>query len=281
MHFLDSILDKKLELIDGIYCGAVPQDSGQETELEFRKKIAELHFDDYLDEISHHHSIPVMDKEIEKFLTNIPQNGVIVDVGGCWGWHWRNLDKLRPDVKVIIIDFVKENFTHAKKLVRSELLGNQIFLIHGDATQLPFKDNIFDGYWTVQTLQHVPTFSKAIEESFRVLKESGVFINYSLNNQKLIHFIKKIFGKNYHVKGQVDSTYYLERFSPEQLKIIQKIYNKKPVIEYNEVIFKPSIGLQSPGKLNSFLGKIDKSLTNSLTGFGFARQVSCFVSRSH
>ena len=44
---------------------------------------------------------------------------------------------------MVIIDFVRKNLTHSINLL-SELINNQIVLVHGDATQLPFPDNTFD-----------------------------------------------------------------------------------------------------------------------------------------
>ena len=43
----------------------------------------------------------------------------------------------RPDVSVVIIDFVRQNLIHAKNVLGS-LIGNQVALLHGDATSLPF-----------------------------------------------------------------------------------------------------------------------------------------------
>lgn len=45
---------------------------GQDAELEFRESVASQNYQDYLDEISNHHSIPVMDKEVNLYLKKIP-----------------------------------------------------------------------------------------------------------------------------------------------------------------------------------------------------------------
>ena len=127
--------------------------------------VASKNYDNYLYSVSKSHSIPVMDHEVEKFLKKMPEKSIILDIGGCWGWHWRKIKISRPDVKIIIIDFVRSNLIHAKNVL-GELIGSQIELVHADATNLPFKINNtfkgFNGIWTVQTLQHIPNFSKAI-----------------------------------------------------------------------------------------------------------------------
>jgi ubiquinone/menaquinone biosynthesis C-methylase UbiE len=158
---------------DGIY-GSNFSNTGQEEEIELREAVANVEYDDYLDEISHHHSIPVMDKEINRVLSNLPQDAIILDIGGCWGWHWRNISQIRSDVTVIIVDFVRSNLIHANTLLGS-LINDQIYLVYGNATSLPFKDDNFNLVWTVQTFQHIPDFESAVLESHRVLRGGGVY----------------------------------------------------------------------------------------------------------
>ena len=59
--------DITLKKEDGIY-GDVTDYGEQELEVITREKVASNHFDYYLHEISKHHSIPVMDNEIIRFL---------------------------------------------------------------------------------------------------------------------------------------------------------------------------------------------------------------------
>ena len=115
----------------------------QEEEIKLRESVASADYEDYLAEIANHHSIPVMDNEVISFLKEIPPNGIVVDVGGCWGWHWRELNTIRPDVTVIIVDFIRANLKHAINILGGEINKN-IFLVHGDATQLPFPDFSFE-----------------------------------------------------------------------------------------------------------------------------------------
>lgn len=275
---IQSALDKLTIDSNGIYSYQF-SNKLQEDEIKMRKGVANESYTDYLYEISCHHSVPVMDNEIENFLQYIPSNGVIIDVGGCWGWHWRNLKKLRPDVKVVIVDLIKENLFHAKNLLKDNLNQN-IFLVHGDATSLKFPSEFFDGYWTVQTLQHIPNFEDIIKEAHRVLKPSGVFANYSLCNSKLVQYIFQLFGKKYHISGAVAGNFYLSRANKEQKEIIEHIFNSSVKERFTEILFKPEFKITLPGKLNSFLGKIDIFLSN----FGpilklFARQHSFHINK--
>ena len=104
---------------DGIYLTEIISENKiQDDERELRVRVSSVTYDNYLDVISKNHSIPVMDYEVDVFLKKMPQGAVILDIGGCWGWHWRRIGKSRPDISILIIDFVKSNLTHALNVVK-------------------------------------------------------------------------------------------------------------------------------------------------------------------
>jgi len=246
---------------DGIYSSEFAN-TRQEKEIALRENVAADHYDDYLAAISRYHSIPVMDWEVSRALGKLSENVIILDVGGCWGWHWRKIAQNRPDIKVVIIDFIRQNLIHAQALL-GELLHDQIFLVHGDATQLPFPDDTFDLVWTVQTLQHIPNFESAVQESHRVLTVGGTFINYSFNRALLIEFIFKLFRKKYHIKGH-NVTMYLALASNEQKQIIEYIFGNEVYSRFTEILFHPDIKFSLTGKENNLLGRLDAWLGGSL-----------------
>jgi ubiquinone/menaquinone biosynthesis C-methylase UbiE len=252
--------------VDGIYCTDYIPNNDQPEEIALRLKVAEEHGDDYFHSISLNHSIPVMDFEVDRFLKKIPYGGIILDVGGCWGWHWRRLIKNRPDVSIVIIDFVKANLLHAKKLLVG-LHQDKTALLHADATSLPFILNErfygFDGVWSVQTFQHIPSFEKAINEVFRVLRPGGYFINYSLNYQPHIGWIKRLFGKRYLKSGFIENSFWLARASDEQKEKIEFIFSCQSTDRWTEILFSPELHFTSPGKQQSFLGYLDRLLSNN------------------
>jgi ubiquinone/menaquinone biosynthesis C-methylase UbiE len=277
--------DKRTEILssltigdDGIY-GYSFDNKGQEEEIKLRESVADHKYDNYLAEISKHHSVPVMDNEVARFLREIPSNGSIIDVGGCWGWHWRNIQKIRPDIKVYIVDFIRNNLIHAKNVLGNSV-GKNIFLIHGDATNLVFDDEVFDGYWSVQTLQHIPNFETAIKEAFRILKNGGAFANYSLNTQWPIKLIYRLFGKGYHESGNIPGSFYLARASATQVEIIGSVFDDNVNKRYSEILFSPELKMTLAGRNNSILGVIDIHLSNNLGLLsGLARQQSYHVKK--
>ena len=74
-------------------------------------------YDDYLEAVAQSHSIPVMDREVTRFLATQRRDALLLDIGGCWGWHWRRIGETRRDVGVVVVDFVRGNLAHAKRVL--------------------------------------------------------------------------------------------------------------------------------------------------------------------
>lgn len=248
----------------GIYSAYMPSFSqDQQAEQELREVVAAQQYENYLAAIAHHHSIPVMDHEVDRFLARMPLGALILDIGGCWGWHWRRLATTRPDVGVLIIDFVRTNLSHAQKVL-GPLVGTQVALMHADATSLPFPDvddafTGFDGVWTVQTFQHIPDFTRACREVYRVLKLGGIFINYSLHTTPLNRKVYRLLGKTFHTEGMVKNAFHLTRANDNQLQIIEAIFGGV-IDRYTECLFHPDLKLTFTGRLGSLIGELDACL---------------------
>lgn len=263
---------------NGIY-GSLPGVSvDQSIEIELRERVAAEHYDNHLDAISCSHSISVMDCEVDRFLDKMPQGALILDIGGCWGWHWRRLARTRPDVSILIIDFVRSNLAHARSVL-GELVGCQVALMHADATALPFTVDPnfegFDGVWTVQALQHIPCFDKAVSEAYRVLKRGGVFANYSLNVQPPIHWLYQLLGRRYIIEGNAEGEFWLERASKKQKECLETVFGSSVSERWSEILYSPELHFPAPGREGSLLGKFDALLSNNIGFLGWlARQRS-------
>jgi ubiquinone/menaquinone biosynthesis C-methylase UbiE len=241
--------------------GKVKSTISQNIELAKRKKITQLYSSNYLQHIAEHHSIPVMDYEVSSLLKKIPKNSIICDIGGCWGWHWRNISLQRPDVKIVIIDLVYENLLIAKKIIKKNI-NKQIFLVNDDCSELRINKEIFNIVWTVQTLQHIPKYHKTIKRIFKIIKKGGHLYNYNLNINYLIKIIYKFFNKKYLIKDY-NNDFYLERSNINQKKIIEKIFKNYAISRYTELLFHPDLKIKT-GSINNIIGKIDALLSGSL-----------------
>lgn len=270
MHqVLESVINRHgfLQGTDGVYSAPILASDSQLHERVIRERDAAKTYKNYLATTACNHSIPVMDKEVRLFLSKVPKNGLILDIGGCWGWHWRSLVAIRPDVSVLIIDFVRGNLTHAQQLLGS-LIGTQVALLQADATALPFlnagEDGFFgfDAIWSVQAIQHIPNFSLACTEAKRVLKRDGLFVNYSLHITPFNRMIYCIAGKKFHIEGFRDESYYLARATDQQRNLLTAIYGTKISERYTECLFHPDLKMTGSGRIGSFIGMLDSILSD-------------------
>jgi ubiquinone/menaquinone biosynthesis C-methylase UbiE len=262
---------------DGCIYGKIKSPTSQKKEFKNRRKVAKSYNQNFYNHISDHHSIQVMDREIANLLEKIPKNSIICDIGGCWGWHWRNISLQRPDINIVIIDLVYENLLIAKKLLKKKI-NKQIHLVNDDICKLKIKKKIFDTVWTVQTLQHIPKYSKAIKNIYKIIKEDGYLYNYNLNINYVVRIIYKLFNKEYLIKGY-NNDFYLERSNKKQKKIIKKIFKNKITTRYTELLFHPDLKIKT-GTINNLFGKIDTFLSGSLIFKKiFARQEAFIVKK--
>lgn len=260
----------------GIWCAEIRAE-GQESELELRKAVAANTDHDLLEAVALHHSVSVMDAEVRRVLAlYVPTGGIIVDVGGCWGWHWRHLARERPDVSVLIVDFLKENLLHAKRMLGAQV-GRSVHLIHGDATCLPFPDESVDLFWSVQVLQHIPDFQRAVAQGRRVLRPGGWFVNYSLNRACLAECIYKLFGKDYVVAGRT-AQFWLARATPAQRSVVADIFEGEVRQRFSEILFQPNFRLRT-GREGALLGKLDALLSSSSSVWACVARQRSFEAR--
>lgn len=254
--------------------GSINFSKVQSKEFNLRKMVAKEFFSkDYLKTISQHHSIQVMDREVDNLLLILPKNSIICDIGGSWGWHWRKIAKKRPDVKVVIIDFIYENLLIAKKILKN-LVNKQVFLINDDCCKIKFEKNVFDAVWTVQTLQHVKNYKLIVSIIYKILKKDGYFFNYNLNINHTIKLIYKVFKKKYLIKGY-NNSFYLERSNQNQKSIIKKKFKKNIDTRYTELLFHPDLKIFT-GSENNFIGKIDTYLSGNFFLKKIIARQECF-----
>jgi len=263
---LNSYLKNYTRDSDGIYIADF-EIVKQTTEYKLRKKVALSNYKNYFREISKYHSIPVMINEVSFFLKKLKKNSIVFDVGCGWCWHWKHISLLRPDITIFAMDFVKENFLHAKNILSKDDL-NQVIFVNDDIHNVKLPSNIFDAVWTVQSFQHIPKLQKALKEVYRVMKKNAEIYYYTLNNSIFVK-LKNIFNTN----KKINNYYYLERDNKYSFKNIKKIFKNQIQIKYSEIFFHPEIKFFF-GKKKSLFGKLDSCLTgNSFLKSYFGRQI--------
>jgi len=175
---------------------------------------------------------------------------------------------------VCILDMSRQNLLRAKHVLRDEVGGSFVYVC-GDALDLKIHDQSIDGYWSVQTLQHVPSFVKAVSEANRVLKDGGLFASYSLNTQPILRFVSKVLRRNYVVDGESSEGVHLRRASETQRKSMCSVFGTEVKSRYTEILFSPEVFINFPGRDGSFWGKLDIALSGkSRIARIFGRQCS-------
>lgn len=85
----------------------------------------------------------------------LPSSGRILDVGCGSGWVQASLEAQGLRVESL------------------DLRRNCASMVQGDATQLPYRDESFDGATCLRTLQHIPDAARGLSEIRRVLRRGG------------------------------------------------------------------------------------------------------------
>jgi len=99
------------------------------------------------------------------------KNGMnILEIGCAGGIFCHRIKTYLPDAKVTGLDFDSNHIAWAKK--KTMELGLDCAFINGDATAMPFADNIFDLCYSYTVAEHIPT-DVLLCEQHRVLKPGG------------------------------------------------------------------------------------------------------------
>ena len=111
---------------------------------------------------------------VSKELANaINMNGLnVLDVGCGLGGPCRMLAE-EFNCTATGIDLSNEYIRTATGLSKLVKLDDKTTFIQGDATELPFDDNVFDVVWTQHVQMNIPDKIKFYSEIFRVLKPGG------------------------------------------------------------------------------------------------------------
>lgn len=119
-------------------------------------------------------------KEVEEYIETGNSNRRVLDIGCGTG---NLLEKLlsRFD-NVIGIDLSGDMLSSAS----SKLEGNDnLKLVRGEVSSLPFKDDYFDMVSAYSLLHHLPSFSDPVSEISRVLRDGGVlYVDHEPTNRE-------------------------------------------------------------------------------------------------
>lgn len=116
-------------------------------------------------------------KELAKSI-NL-DGATVLDVGCGLGGPCRMLAD-EYNCQATGIDLSHEYIRTAKGLSKLVKLDSKTSFVQGDATSLPFGDNLFDVVWTQHVQMNIPDKEKFYSEISRVLKPGGYFLYYDI-----------------------------------------------------------------------------------------------------
>ena len=102
--------------------------------------------------------------------------GLALEIGpgpGYLGLEWLKQTK---GTQLKGLDISRDMLTVAEKNAREYGLTDRVEYVHGDALQLPFEDEFFDGVFTNATLHEWADPECALNEIYRVLKPGGRYL---------------------------------------------------------------------------------------------------------
>ncbi len=119
----------------------------------------------------------------------IPKGSMVLDIGSGRGLFAKKLAE--SGYSVIGLDFEKNIVEKTNKEIKNWGLGGKLKFVVGDALDLPFTDNSFDGIFDFGLIENLyeEDWPKYVNEINRVLKNGGFYLNTSLSRETL-HFFE-------------------------------------------------------------------------------------------
>ena len=105
----------------------------------------------------------------------LPDNARVVDIATGTAEMAIHIAKQNPKAKILGLDFSPNMLKHGNEKIH-KLRYNNIFLVSGNATTLPFPKNSFDALTIVFGIRNIINRELALKEFYSVLKPQGQLI---------------------------------------------------------------------------------------------------------
>lgn len=161
-------------------------------------KLVEHGYNKIAEDYYNYRDINKFNNELEEFVSLLPHNAHVLDVG-CGAGIPTAKFLIERGIKVTGIDLSDKMLSLARENV------TKARFIKMDMNKLDFKENTFDGIISVYTLFHVPKKShfEIFQEFFRILKPAGILmINTGVSESEgtSIFFGVPMFWSNFNPK---------------------------------------------------------------------------------
>ncbi|MGM0369992.1 MAG: demethylmenaquinone methyltransferase [Bacillota bacterium] len=114
-------------------------------------------------------------------LIDIKPGAKILDVAcGTCDWTIMLAEKLGEQGQVVGLDFSSSMLEHGTEKIAARELDDQIDLMEGDASELPFSNNQFDSVTIGFALRNISGMKEVLSEMRRVVKPGGTVISLDI-----------------------------------------------------------------------------------------------------
>ena len=116
-------------------------------------------------------------------LANFKRNGLLLDLATGTGDMIIAAEHHLPEVKIVGLDFCEPLMRIAQDKVNGKFNQHQVNWIQGDALELPFAGNSYDGAFTAFALRNVISVKQAFAELYRVIRSGGKVVSLEMVKQ--------------------------------------------------------------------------------------------------
>jgi len=166
----------------------------------------------------------------ENLAEKLERGAMILDIGcgrGLWAFHF-----VKMGFRVIGIDYIPEIIAKDNEEAKNHGLAKELRFMEGDALDIPFTDDGFDGAIDIGLLSNLPPedFQTYVREAARVVKSGGYFLN-AVFSKETVEFLTWRPKKSKESAFEKDGVYY-HFFTKE---MITELFNKDFEIVQQEI----------------------------------------------
>ncbi|USN94702.1 MAG: class I SAM-dependent methyltransferase [Candidatus Nomurabacteria bacterium] len=175
------------------------------------------------------------DSDIESFLGILPKSALLLDLGSGRGRLAFSIAKM--GFRIIGLDYIEDINEKNNKEAKEEGLEGKLKFFSGDALDIPFTRESFDGAIDISLMNHLTDedHDKYLSEVNRVLKTGGHFLLFVLSKETakyLNHFPSQEEGNHF----EFHDTHYHFFTKSDLEKMLSKYFE---IIDYKSL---PSLG---------------------------------------
>lgn len=144
-------------------------------ELLWHGKALGLHYGLWTGNVSNRKEAILKENEVLANYANIKAGSLVLDAGCGIGGSGIWLAKER-NAQVISLNLVNKQLTRGKELVGKKGLSQKVDFVEGDYQKLPFENDAFDVFWSLESIEHATDIDSLIREAFKVVKPGGKIV---------------------------------------------------------------------------------------------------------